>query len=109
MYERDIKKTTFRSRNGYYEFMVMSFGLTNAPSTFDSVMNKVFQPYCKKFILEFFDDVYNQYWDDHLSYLTQSLKLPKLYCLFSKLSKCKFSQNEIEYLGHIIVQKGSDK
>jgi hypothetical protein len=77
MNEEDILKTTFQTHEGHYEFLVMTFGLCNAPSSFQSLMNKLLNPYLHKFFLVFFDDIliYNRTWDSHLHHVDKVLQL----------------------------------
>ena len=104
----DVEKTAFRTYEGHYEFLVMPFGLTNAPSTFQALMNRVFKPYLRKFILVFFDDilVYSPSLASHLKHLQVTLQILRKNTLYVKKSKCIFGVKEVDYLGHVLSAQG---
>ncbi|PRQ22490.1 putative nucleotidyltransferase, Ribonuclease H [Rosa chinensis] len=108
MHEDDIEKTAFRTHDGHFEFVVMPFGLTNAPSTFQALMNHIFKPLLRKFVLVFFDDIliFSSDLLTHLSHITHVFELLRANNLKLKLSKCALAKTQVEYLGHVVSAKG---
>jgi hypothetical protein len=100
----DISKTAFSTRCGLYEYLVMSFGLTNALAYFMYLMNSVFMPELNKFVVVFIDDilVYSKSEDEHTKHLQTVLQRLHDHCLYAKFSKCDFWLREIKFLGHTI-------
>ncbi|KAH9802372.1 hypothetical protein KPL71_001357 [Citrus sinensis] len=104
----DILKTIFRTDNGHFEYLVMPFGLCNVSSTFQAIMNFIFQPYLRQFILVFFDDilVYSPTWELHLTHVRKTLEILKKHSFLVKANKCDFGKHELDYLGYIVTNQG---
>jgi hypothetical protein len=103
--EEDISKTTFRTRYGNYEFTVVPFGLSNAPTIFMCLMNGVFREYLDKFVIVFLVDIliYFESKEEHEQHLRTMLQFLREHKLYANLSKCIFYQKKIHCLGHIIL------
>ena len=106
--ESDVPKTAFRTRYGHYEFLVMLFGLTNTSVAFMDLMNRVFQQYLGRFIIDFIDDilVYSGSSEEHSEHLRIVLQTLRERQLYAKLSKCQFCLDRVTFLGHVISVVG---
>lgn len=100
--------TAFTSRWGLFEFTVLPFGLCNAPSTFQRLMNSVLGDAMGEFVLVYLDDIliYSRDWDDHLAHLDQVFAKLQEHKLYAKRSKCEFGLAEVEFLGHLVGRDG---
>jgi hypothetical protein len=106
--ESDVPKTTFRTRYGLYEYIVMSFGLTNAPAYFMYLMNKVFMEYLDQFVVVFIDDIliFSKTEEKHEKHLRMVLGKLRSNQLYAKFSKYEFWLIEVAFLGHVISAGG---
>jgi hypothetical protein len=106
--ESDIPKTAFRTQYGLYEYIVMSFGLTNAPAYFMYLMNMVFMEYLDRFIIVFIDDIliFSKMMEEHEEHLRLVLEKLRSNQLYAKFSKCEFWLTEVAFLGHVISAGG---
>ena len=89
MRQEDIN---FRTREIHYDFLAMQFGLTNAPSTFQSLKNSIFNPFLKKFVLVFFDGIliYKKSWEEHVQHVERVLQLLEDQQVYENPSNCSF-------------------
>lgn len=104
----DVPKTAFRTRYGHYEFLVLPFGLTNAPATFMHLMHQALRPLLDECALVFLDDIliYSRTLEEHERHVRQVLDILRSEQLFAKESKCEFFRTEVEFLGHRVGRDG---
>ncbi|KAJ9512034.1 hypothetical protein QJQ45_004612 [Haematococcus lacustris] len=104
----DVPKTAFRTPMGHYQFKVLCFGLTNAPATFQRVMNEAFAEVINDCALVYLDDilVMSKDSEEHLVHLRRVFDLLRKNKFYAKLSKCEFMQRTLKFLGHIISAQG---
>ena len=104
----DIPKTAFSTRYGLYEYLVMSFGLTNASAYFMYLMNLVFMPELDKFMVVFIDDIliYSKNEEDHTEHLRVVLTRLREHKLYAKFSKCEFWLRKVPFLWHVLSENG---
>jgi ribonuclease HI len=106
--EQDIPKTAFTTRYGLYEFVVVSFGLTNAPAYFMNLMNKVFMEELDRFVVVFIDDIliHSETTDEHEEHLRIVLERLRQQKLYAKFSKYEFWMEKVAFLGHVLSAEG---
>jgi hypothetical protein len=105
---KDVPKTTFTTRYGLFEYLVMSFRLMNAPAHFMYLMNSVFMPELDKFVVVFIDDIliYSRSMEEHEEHLWIVLQRLRDHQLYAKFSKCEFWIKEVPFLGHVVSPEG---
>ena len=113
--EEDIHKTAFRMHRGQFEFLVMPFGVTNVPATFQRLMNKIFREELDAFVLVYLDDIliFSQTLHEHIQHIRIALERLRTAKIYARLHKCEFFRDKKEYLGFDVsiqgVQPSPDK
>ncbi len=99
-----VSRTAFNTRIGKFEYLVMPMGLTNAPATFQTLMNTILQPFLDRFVIVYLDDilVFSDSIEEHQDHLGQVLSKLEENELFAKPSKCTIGVQEVEFCGHIV-------
>lgn len=106
--EGDEWKTTFRTRYGSFEWLVVPFGLTNAPSAFQRFMNDIFADLLDVYVIIYLDDIliYSDNMADHKKHVKEVLRRLRKHKLYARADKCEFHADTVEYLGYILSPQG---
>lgn len=106
--EEDVHKTAFRTRYGHYEWRVLPFGLTNAPATFQALMNRVLAPFMDKFVVVYLDDIliFSRTAEEHAEHLKLVLEALEKHELYVGVDKCAFAHKQVDFLGHVVSGEG---
>ncbi|CAI5474719.1 unnamed protein product [Closterium sp. Yama58-4] len=104
----DQHKTAFRTKQGLYEFRVLPFGLTNAPATFQTLMNTVLSEFLGSFVVVYLHDIliFSKSKEEHVQHLQKVFEVLRREKLYAKQSKCEFFLPEVEFLGHVVSASG---
>ena len=104
----DVEKTAFNTRYGHFEFNVLPFGLTNAPATFQALMNSIFADFVDVFVIVYLDDVliFSRTLEEHRVHVRKVLERLRQHKLYASRDKCEFGRQSIHFLGHVVSKDG---
>ena len=104
----DVWKTTFKSKEVLFEWLVMPLKLMNALATFMRLMDNILQPFTNSFVVVYLDDIliFNQTWEEHLHHIRWVLQTLRQHKLCANLEKCTFGKTQVQYLGYIVDERG---
>ena len=104
----DVWKSSFKSKEVLFKWLVMPFGLKNSLETFMRMMEDILQPFTNSFLVVYLDDIliFSQTWEEHLHHIRQVLQTLRQHKLCANLEKCTFGMTQVQYLGYIIDERG---